>query len=67
MTVAKEAIIGDHWFEGGKEYCVIIALNVKNSFNSAEWDATLAALDEKGVAGYLMELVMDYFKDRILL
>lgn len=67
ITVAKEAISGDRWFEGDKEYCAIITLDVKNAFNSADWDATLAALDERSVPGYLMELIVDYFKDRVLL
>ena len=45
----------------------IITLDVKIAFNSADWDATLAALDERGVPGYLLELIIDYFKDRVLL
>ena len=58
--MVKEAISGDRWFEGDKEYCAIITLDVKNAFNSI-------GLDERGVSEYLIELLMDYFKDRVLL
>ena len=44
ITVAIEAITGDRWFEWDKEYCIIITLDVKKAFNSADWDAILAAL-----------------------
>ena len=47
MTVAKDAIGGDHWFYGDKDHCAIIALDVKNAFNSVNWDATLDARDER--------------------
>ena len=63
----KEAFSGDRLFESDKEYCVIITLDVKNVFNSAVWNTTLAVHDERGVSEYLMELTMDYFKDRVLL
>ena len=42
-------------------------LNVKNAFNTADWNATLAALDGKNVTNYLLELIKDYFKDRVVL
>ena len=60
-------ISGERWLEGDKEYCAIITLDVKNAFNSADWDATLAALDSKDVPNYLLELIRDYFKDRVLI
>ena len=63
-TVAKEVIIGDSWFV---QYYVIITIDVKYAFNSADWDATLAAVDERSVPGYLLELIMDHFRDRVFL
>ena len=42
-------------------------MDVKNAFNTANWDATLAALDGKDVPKYLLELMTDYFKDRVFI
>ena len=67
MAIAKDAISGENWLVGYKEYCAIITLDVKNAFNFAAWDATLAALDGKDVPNYLLELVRYYFNDRVLL
>ena len=67
ITIAKDAISSERWLEGDKEYCALITLDVKNGFNSAAWDATLAVLDSKDVPNYLLELIRDYFKNRALI
>ena len=67
IIVAKEAISGDCWFMGGKEYCAIITLDVKNDLIAADWHVSLAALVDRGVPGYLRELIRDYFKDGVVL
>ena len=51
----------------GWEYCAIITLYVKNAFNSADWNAALAALYGKNIPNYLLELIRNYFKDRVLI
>ena len=61
MTITKDAISGERWLEGDKEYCAIIIVDVKIAFNSVDWDATLAA--SKDILNYLLL----YFKDRVLL
>ena len=62
MTVAKDAVSGERWLEGDQEYCAIITLDVKNAFNSADWDAALVDLNGNDVQNYLM----NYCKDIIL-
>ena len=37
------------------------------TFNSAVWDTMLTALDRNGIPNYFLELIRDYFKDRVLL
>ena len=66
VAIAKDAISSERWLKGSKEYCTI-TLNVGNAFNSADWNATLAALDGKEVSIYLLELIRDYFRDRVLI
>ena len=68
MIHISSGVISDEcWLEGDQKYCAIITLDIKNSFNSTDWDATLAALDGKDMPNYLMELIKDYFKDKVLL
>ena len=67
MAIAKDAISGERWLAGDKEYCAIITLEVKNAFNSAYLNSTLAALDGKDEPNYLLELIRHYFKDRVLI
>ena len=42
-------------------------MDVKNAFNSADWDATYAAIDGKDIPNYLLQPIKHYFKDRVLL
>lgn len=42
-------------------------LDVKNAFNSAVWGTTLPVLNERNVPRYLIEVVRDYFKNKVLL
>ena len=43
------------------------SLKTLKAFNSAGWDAILAALDGKDVPNYLLELIRHYFKNRGLI
>lgn len=67
INMAKDAISGKRWLERNNNNCAIITLDIKNAFNAANWDAILATLVESNVPRYLIELVRDYFKDRMLL
>ena len=63
-NIAKAALEGTRWLGGSKEYCVVVTLDVKNAFNSAEWGAIIQALAEMRVPPYLINIVKSYFKER---
>ncbi|XP_070144861.1 uncharacterized protein [Drosophila kikkawai] len=65
--LAANAIEGERWQGGTKQYCLVCTLDVKNAFNSANWSLVLQALQRAGISGYLIKLIADYFKDRVLL
>ena len=44
VDTARKAIAGRRWKRGAKRYCAIVTLDVKNAFNSANWDHILGAL-----------------------
>ncbi|KAH8299223.1 hypothetical protein KR059_002074, partial [Drosophila kikkawai] len=64
--LAENAIEGERWQGGTKKYCLVCTLDVKNAFNSANWSRVLQALQRGGISGYLVQLIADYFKDRVL-
>lgn len=66
VNTAKEAIAGTRWKGGTKKYCLVAALDIRNAFNSANWDCIMQALEEKNVPAYLRRLVISYFTDRVL-
>lgn len=47
-------------------YTVMIALDIKNAFNTARWNRIMEALKNKAVPAYLIKLIESYFQDRIL-
>ncbi|KAH8362505.1 hypothetical protein KR084_004819, partial [Drosophila pseudotakahashii] len=61
------AIEGERWRGGAKKYCLICTLDVKNAFNSANWDFVLRALQRKGYSDYLTQVIPDYSRDRLLI
>lgn len=46
------------------EWCVVIALDVKNAFNIADWGRILDTPRGKRVSPYLMNVISDYLTDR---
>uniref|UniRef100_A0A1B6DN08 Reverse transcriptase domain-containing protein n=1 Tax=Clastoptera arizonana TaxID=38151 RepID=A0A1B6DN08_9HEMI len=66
VSTAKNAIAGTRWRRGTKKYCLVAALDIKNSFNSANWDRIMRALEEKEVPRYLCSIIASYFTNRIL-
>lgn len=67
VQTAKEAISGTRWKGGGKKYCLVVTLDIKNAFNSAKWDCIMEALGKMNVPAYLRRMVASYFTDRILI
>lgn len=63
---AREAIAGKRWRRGGKKYCAIITLDVKNAFNSACWGRIMEGLRKMEVPHYIMRIIQSYFSERIL-
>lgn len=47
-----------------REYCLLILLDVKNAFNSADWEMILKALEEKQISPYLRRVLGSYLADR---
>lgn len=45
-------------------YCVAVALDIKNAFNSVEWKHILTALESWEVPEYLMRICISYFSNR---
>ncbi|GBP19734.1 Retrovirus-related Pol polyprotein from type-1 retrotransposable element R1 [Eumeta japonica] len=66
VGTAKEAIAGTRCKGGTKKYCLMAALDIKNAFNSANWDCIMQALERKNVSRYLRKIVLSYFTDRVL-
>lgn len=66
VSTAKDAIAGTRWKGGTKKYCLVATLDIRNAFNSANWDRIMQALEEKNVPGYLRRIVASYFTDRVL-
>lgn len=52
---------------GHKMLCAIIALDIKNAFNSASWDHTMTALRQMNVPPYILKILDSYFDYRVLL
>ena len=65
--IAEKAIAGSRWKGGNKKYCAIVTLDVKNAFNMARWDCILAELRRRKVAQYLLTIIEDYFRNRLLM
>lgn len=50
----------------GDRWCVLIALDVKNAFNSASWLEILKQLQERKTSPYLFNIIRDYFSNRAI-
>ncbi|GBP37716.1 hypothetical protein EVAR_23766_1 [Eumeta japonica] len=38
VNTAREAIAGTRWKGGIKKYCLVATLDIRNAFNSANWE-----------------------------
>ena len=52
---------------GGKKYCLLAALGVRNAFNSARWENICRALDRLGIPTYLQKMIKSYLENRLLI
>ena len=48
VNIAKDEISGTRWKNGEKQCCVVVTLDMQNTFNSARWDRIMEALDQFG-------------------
>ena len=64
VDIARDAIEGERWRFGTKEYCAVVTLDVRNAFNSANWGRIMRALFNMATPPYLMEILNNYFQDR---
>lgn len=66
VDAARQAIAGKRWKYGAKQYCAIVTLDVRNAFNSANWDCILVALRRMAVPEYVRRVILSYFSERAL-
>lgn len=66
VKTARDAIAGTRWKGGTKMYCLVVTLDIKNAFNSANWYLIMKTLNEMNVPAYLQKIVASYFTDRLL-
>lgn len=46
------------------KWVLLILLDIKNAFNSANWDLILMAMEERGISGYLINMINSYLGNR---
>lgn len=49
-----------------RELCALVSIDVANAFNTAPWDKIGDALIRKNTPSYLVRLLRDYFRERLL-
>ena len=64
VEIASDAINGSRFT---KRMCAVIALDVRNSFNSSKLHNTMLALEHLEVPLYLRSIMSSYVADRTLL
>lgn len=58
QTINKRSCLND--------YCVVVTLDVKNAFNSANWAKIIQALQNLNIPQYLLSVIQDYFTGRVV-
>jgi len=54
------------WKGRTKKYCLVVTLDIRNAFNSADWGRTLEALRSFNTSEYLLNVVHSYLSKREL-
>jgi len=65
--IAAEAIRGKRWKGGTKKYCLLVTLDNKIAFNTANWTRIMQALRRQRIPEYLIRIVDSYLGERMLL
>ena len=50
-----------------RRYCLVVALDIKNAFNTAKWDKIWEALNMLKIPRYLRKIIASYLSDRTLI
>lgn len=66
VSLCREAIAGSRWKFGTKKYSLVVTLDVKNAFNSANWGQVIKALQKMRVPNYLLRILESYLCNRVL-
>lgn len=66
VNIAAGAMAGKRRKGGVKNYCAVVTLDVKNTFNTADWRCIGEALSMMGAPTHMISLVISYFVNRIL-
>ena len=61
LEIGKRAARGAYQH---RKICALIALDVKNAFNSAPWSVIVEALRKKNTPQYLVRMIQNYFTNR---
>ncbi|KAH8254962.1 hypothetical protein KR038_000068, partial [Drosophila bunnanda] len=64
--IAGSAIASKKWKVGSKSYCLVVTLDIRNAFNTADWNRTLKSLDALNIPRYLLRMVWNYFSKSVL-
>jgi len=64
---AAEAIRRKRWKGGTKKYCLLVTLDIKNAFNTANWTRIMQALRRLRTPEYLTRVVDRYLGERVLI
>ena len=59
---ARDAVEGERWRFGTKEYCAVVTLDVRNAFNSANWGRIVRTFFNMDTPPYLMEILNNTFR-----
>nr|XP_044249378.1 uncharacterized protein LOC123002814 [Drosophila takahashii] len=65
--IAAEAIRGKRWKGGTKKYCLLVALDIKNALDTANWTGIMQALRRQQIPEYLIKIIDSYLDERVLL
>ena len=49
-----------------KKFCALVAVDIKNAFNTARWSGILEEMGKRGIGDHLVELVRSYLTGRTL-
>lgn len=59
VNIAKRA-------KEGKRFCAIVTLDIKNAFNTADWEVIRQNIRERNFSEYLIKMIDSYLNNRVL-